>query len=116
MSREAFVELHALIAPDIVCKNPVKAINSSGSYISTITKLAATLRWLAGGSYLDICALFGLSASNFYDTNYVLWPTIIAIDKRIPLGFDFAESALQEAAEEFSHRSHGDKYMNDFVD
>jgi hypothetical protein len=32
----------------------VKAFNSSSGPISLRTKLAVSLRWLAGGSYLDL--------------------------------------------------------------
>ena len=38
----------------------VQARRSSGSHISITARVAATLRWLGGGSYLDICAIFGI--------------------------------------------------------
>src|SRR3546814_16633847 len=36
------------------------AVRSSGSSVSPIAKLALTLRWLAGASYLDLGVLFGV--------------------------------------------------------
>jgi hypothetical protein len=38
--------------------------------ISCEVKLAITLRWLAGGSYLDICFAFGLSEGTFFKNEY----------------------------------------------
>ena len=40
-------------------------------------KLSMALRWMAGGSYLDIADLHGVDESTFYKH---LWPTIEAID------------------------------------
>ena len=34
--------------------------------ISAEVKLAITMRWLAGGSYLDICFAFGISTGTFF--------------------------------------------------
>ena len=53
------------------------AINSSGSWVRAELKIAATLRVLAGGSYLDASDLFAVSAGNFHRNTF--WPTIIAI-------------------------------------
>jgi hypothetical protein len=51
-----------------------KAINSSGAVVPLKTRLAVTLRWLAGGSYLDLCFAWGLGVSMFYDSDHgILW-------------------------------------------
>ena len=64
MSRRAFQNLLDKVSPELsVDEN--QAIRGSGSPILPQTALAATIRWLAGGSYLDICALFGLDFHNF---------------------------------------------------
>jgi hypothetical protein len=47
-----------------------KAINSSGSAISPTARLAVTLRFLAGGSYLDLCFAWAISKSAFYVAYY----------------------------------------------
>jgi len=59
LTRAAFNELVTLLDPMIV-KNPIKATNSSGSSISTRTRLAVTLRWLAGGQQIDLCFAWGI--------------------------------------------------------
>jgi hypothetical protein len=56
--------------------NKCKAKHSSGEPIAWKTRLAVTLRWLAGGSYLDLCFAWGLGVSTFYAENGVLWPTM----------------------------------------
>ena len=53
------------------------AINSSGSWVKAELKIAATLRVLAGGSYLDAADLFAVSARSFHRNTF--WPVIIAI-------------------------------------
>lgn len=107
LSRKAFYHLHELIKSEISPRFPQHAINSSGSPISSVTKLAATLRFLAGGSYLDICALFGLDATNFFAKHYVLWPTIDAIDRKLSLGLSLNADSLKRTSDEFAAFSHG---------
>jgi hypothetical protein len=107
LSRKVFYSLHELIKTDISPRSPQNAINSSGSPISSVAKLAATLRFLAGGSYLDICALFGLDPNNFFSKHYVLWPTIDAIDRAVSLGLSLNPDTLKETSAEFAKFSHG---------
>lgn len=42
------------------------ALRSSGSVVHPSTQLCMTLRYLAGGSYLDIVLLYGVDKSTFY--------------------------------------------------
>ena len=53
------------------------AINSSGSWVRAELKLAATLRVLAGGSYMDAAELYAIEESSFHKNTF--WPTIVAI-------------------------------------
>jgi len=53
------------------------AINSSGSWVKAELKLAATLRVLAGGSYLDAADLYAVSEKSFHRNTF--WPTVIAV-------------------------------------
>jgi hypothetical protein len=53
------------------------AINSSGSWVRAELKIAATLRVLAGGSYLDAAELYAVEETSFHKNTF--WPTIIAI-------------------------------------
>jgi hypothetical protein len=72
-----------------------------------MTKLLATIRWLAGGSYLDIAAFFGLSPACFFHPQYFLWECLEAIDSVIPLGFSFDEEDLKRTSEGFAKFSGG---------
>jgi hypothetical protein len=106
VTREGFNELLLKVQP-LLERNKQKGINSSGRYIPASIKLAATLRWLAGGSYLDICTIFGLAKKSFYNDNYVLWPTMEAIDATLIMGFSCSEEDLAATAAEFASMSNG---------
>ena len=88
VDRATFNELSEFIDP-IVQRNELKAIQSSGSCIPTETRLAVTLRWLAGGIYLDLCFAWGIYISAFFSYRGVLWPTIEALDQVLKLVFFF---------------------------
>lgn len=67
-----------------------------------------TLRWLAGGSYLDICFGWGIASSTFYSDRGALWPTIDALDDIFELGFPINDiNALTELERGFSEHSNG---------
>ena len=53
------------------------AINSSGSWVKAELRIAATLRVLAGGSYLDAADLYAVSAICFHRNTF--WPVILAV-------------------------------------
>ena len=59
VTRDAFNALVVSIDP-LIARNVEKAMNSSGSHISTKTRLAVTLRWLAGGHQIDLCFAWGI--------------------------------------------------------
>jgi DDE superfamily endonuclease len=71
-----FDKLLAMIY-DSLLVNETKG-NSRGGTILPELCLYCTLRWLAGGSYLDITDVCGISKSSFYR---VIWKTITAIVK-----------------------------------
>ena len=87
LDRTSFYELRDMLVRSLAFDS-VKATACSGSSISTTTRLAVTLRWLAGASYLDLCFAWGLSKAVFYSERGVLWPTIEALDSLIHLGID----------------------------
>ena len=98
MSRAAFSELLKKVEPRL--RKDIKYANrSSHSPITPVTKLLATIRWLAGGSYLDIAAFFGFSPSCFFHPRYFLWECMEAINAEIPLGFSFDEENLEKASD-----------------
>lgn len=89
LNREAFYWLLNKITP-LIAPNASQVGNRyhcPDREITPKTRLAATMRWLGGGSYLDICFAFGVSEPSFYKESGVLWPTIAAIDTVLELGF-----------------------------
>jgi hypothetical protein len=75
MDRASFNEL------EVELENSLPSVNRN---ISIKTRVAVTLRWLAGGQYLDLCFTWGISKASFYSVDGVLWPTIIALDAILP--------------------------------
>lgn len=113
LSRVGFSELLSLIEPFMHDADEVMAKRSSGTAISKRTKLYATLRYLAGGSYLDICFAWGLAKSTFYSTcpeKGVLWPTLEALDQALPtIGLPVHDLVkLRTMADEFASFSNGE--------
>ncbi len=56
VDRETFNYILQKIKP-LFSVNVSKAVNSSGHSVTLKTRLAVSLRWLAGGSYLDLSLL-----------------------------------------------------------
>lgn len=107
IDRETFLLLEQNL-DRVLKKNEMKAKASSGSVISTRTRLAVTLRWLAGGIYLDLCFAWGISKTSFFSERGVLWPTIAAIDDAFALGFPLSDKyALDQLAAGFEVHSGG---------
>jgi hypothetical protein len=107
MDVASFDELVELLDP-VLKKSERFSIISSGSAISTETRLAVTLRWLAGGSYIDLCFAWGLSKASFYSERGVLWPTIHALDDLLTLGLPLTDkSVLKELSKGFEEHSGG---------
>jgi hypothetical protein len=87
VDHDTFNSILENISPFINVTNEVKAFYSFGGPIPLQMKLAVSLRWLAGGSYLDLCFAWGVAFSTFYHPNGVLWPTLEAIDTAYFTGF-----------------------------
>jgi hypothetical protein len=79
MHRWQFEYICDLIRADVEADTAGKlqAIRSSGSYICAELRLAATLRILAGGSYLDAGDLYAISPSSIWSST--VWPVVKAI-------------------------------------
>lgn len=86
LNRVAFDDLLEKIAPKLAV-NEAKATASSGSPIAARTRLAVTLRFLAGGSYLDICFAYGIAVGSFFGESGPIWPTMEAINKELQIQF-----------------------------
>ena len=103
MDRAAFGDLYKLVYGDMM-PDVKKGTNSSGSAVTPLIKLAVTLRWLAGGSYIDICGLFGLGVGSFFSSRGPLWPTIEILNIRLSsyMVFDTSIEACKKAAKGFA--------------
>ena len=107
VDRETFDFILCKVEPLLSVAN-TKACNSSGVPITSRTRLAVTLHWLAGGSYLDLCFAWGIGLSMVFSENGVLWPTLQAIDKVFKMGFPFDdEEKLEELSSGFAHHFGG---------
>eukprot|EP00600_Ochromonadales_sp_CCMP1393_P011227 CAMPEP_0175017390 /NCGR_PEP_ID=MMETSP0005-20121125/12371_1 /TAXON_ID=420556 /ORGANISM="Ochromonas sp., Strain CCMP1393" /LENGTH=398 /DNA_ID=CAMNT_0016274799 /DNA_START=829 /DNA_END=2026 /DNA_ORIENTATION=+ len=108
MKRETFNLLEQMLQPFFDDVDEAQGVAGSGSCISTRTRLACTLRWLAGGIYLDICFAFGVGFSTFYHERGVLWPTMEALNELFHIGFPFDDDAeLSRLSRGFQHYGKG---------
>jgi len=112
MSRLGFNRLLDLVSPFLSETDVEMATISSGSAITKATKLFVTLRYLAGGSHLDLCFAWGISKSAFFSTDPcrgVIWPTIKAIDESFTIGLPVHDPVeLERLSTEFAVYSHGE--------
>jgi hypothetical protein len=103
MSYDSFCTLLHLIR-DHLDNTDDKMASLRGGKIIIELHLYATIRYLAGGSYSDICVFCGVSVASFY---CIVWRTIHAINKAISVKFpSTAEECGNLAAgfEKISHR------------
>lgn len=111
MTREGFSSLLGILDAFLYEGDKEMARRSSGSCISKRTKLFCTLRWLAGGSYLDITFAFGVSKTAFFSSDPVsgiLWPTIAAINDAFVIGLPVTNvQALRAMSDRFANFSGG---------
>ena len=75
-----------------------------GDIVEPETMLPQTLRWCAGGSYLDLAWMHGVHRSTFYEC---VLRTLDAIDKTIQIGFDIEseQKKMRELAKAFERRA-----------
>jgi hypothetical protein len=90
MTKESFDKLLSFIYEDLLVKE-VMAEMRGGSIIPEIC-LYCTLRWLAGGSYLDVTDVAGISQPSFYR---VVWKTIYAIVKAPELSIKWPKTGQE---------------------
>jgi DDE superfamily endonuclease len=113
LNRRAFYALLDMILPSIEALPSLNhTFHHRSKEISPRTRLAVTLRWLAGGSYLDICFAFGVSIGSFFKDGGVLWGTIEAINNTLEIGFPLNDPAelerISQGFAEYSYnRMHG---------
>ena len=71
-----------------------RARKDTGGAIPLRVRLAMTLRFLAGASYLDLCMLYGTASGTFYKDNGPIWETTRALDDCYTIEFDLEDIAL----------------------
>ena len=84
LNRRAFYWLLSKIHHDISPAASLRQRVQLERNISATTKLAVMMRWLGGGSYLDICFAFGIAVGTFYKSKGILWGTMEAVNKLSP--------------------------------
>ncbi len=72
MSPESFDMLVEMLGNILVINEGKSYARSEAGPIIPEIRLHCLMRYLAGGSYLDICTLVSISHSTFY---YILWKT-----------------------------------------
>ena len=107
---QTFATLCSLIHP-FLQKDSIKAINRSGCAtkgpITTEIALHCLLRWLGGGSYLDIRLSAGIGRSSFFRIIHECMEAILLCDE-LQISFPSTDTELQTAADGFkSISSHG---------
>jgi len=102
MSKVSFDKLLNLLRYDLL-SDEEQASCRGGSIIPEVC-LHVTIRWLAGGSHLDVIDIAGMSKASFYR---VLWKTIFAIchctERLCETGNDLEEDALRMQGQGHSH-------------
>ena len=90
MSKESFDKLLAFLF-DRLAVNEASA-NARGGPIIPELCLYCTIRYLAGGSYLDICDVAGVSKSSFYR---IIWKTMDVLNTTPELDIKFPQSQAE---------------------
>jgi hypothetical protein len=99
MERPSFDKLLHLVHDDLLVSETF-AVRRGGAIVPELC-LYCTLRYLAGGSYLDICDIAGISKASFYR---VIWKTITAIVKcpELKITFPSSRSEIKDAISGFA--------------
>jgi hypothetical protein len=107
MDRSSFEELERSIK-DHIHIDMDGPLRNGHEPITLRTRLACTLRFLAGGIWIDICFGWGISKTSFFSDRGAIWPTMEAIDSSFSLKFPIDDhEALKALAKGFSDHSNG---------
>jgi len=104
MKKHSFDKLLGCVREDLIVDFN-QALRRGGPIIPELC-LCMTLRWLAGGSYLDISDIVGVSQASFYR---VVWKTIMAfvLCPQLAIRFPQTSEDIQMAIEGFASVSTG---------
>ena len=101
MSHACFLSILATIRTFM--ERDVSQSEKAGGYISPSMQLGMSLRYLAGGSYLDIHDRYGVSKSSFYS---LVFECLELIVQHYPIVFPTDPAALRKLADGFQQRQH----------
>lgn len=104
MSYESFQELARLLHPFISVNATMSKIRTGKGPITTEIALHCVLRWLAGGSYLDIRLCAGISVVSFYRCIHKCMEAIL-LCAELDIHFPTTSEEIEEAAEAFASLS-----------
>jgi hypothetical protein len=96
MDVESFELLLELLRADMEVSTELASRTSVGPILPEI-RLHCLIRFLAGGSYLDICERVGISTASFYQIVWETCDTIMACED-LEVKFPVTQQELQEAA------------------
>lgn len=99
MEFESFTNLCAMLHPFLSVDKRMSTLRTSKSSITTEIILHCLIRWLAGGSYLDIRVSAGISSSAFYRCIHSAMVAILSVPE--------LQIRLPENAAEFSEVAKG---------
>ena len=110
MSKQSFDKLLEMGIHDQLAVNELQANLRGGPIIPELC-MYCTIRYLAGGSYLDICDVAGISKSSFYR---IVWKTMKIINSTPSLDIIFPQTAaeVQTAMNGFTMISMGAAIIN----
>ena len=95
MDPDAFSKLCEELRPLLQKNEEMAARSTPGGAISPEVRLAISLRYLAGGSYLDLCDIYNCARSTMYE---VVWDTVDSINKTPSLALNFPSTQAECAA------------------
>jgi len=115
MKPKVFYEILHDIAHKIKKNEQMGYVSTTSGCVEPRVRLAVALRFLAGGSYLDISKLFGVSENNVYTC---VWDVVLAVNEtydfpwmtKNKLDVEKMEETLPGIAEGFKAKSDGDLF------
>jgi hypothetical protein len=107
MTHVSFVKLCTLISPVLSINATMSQIRTGKGAITPEIALHCLLRWLSGGSYLDIRLSTGISKTSFYRVVHECTRAILQVDE-LQYSFPSSNDELCQACNDFKEiSSHG---------
>jgi hypothetical protein len=100
MQHASFMKLCSLIHPFISTDEKMSQVRTGKGPITTEIALHCLLRWLSGGSYLDIRLCAGLSKSSFYFCVHKCVEAILLCDE-LAYSFPTSDDDIRQASKDF---------------